>query len=64
MKNQKPTYYYCEDTGEYIKEDVFFYSIQNGKLVKDDYYTPILIGDIWVTEITEEEFNKHLKSKE
>lgn len=63
MRQYKPTYYYCKDTGKYVKEDGFFYSIENGELVQNDYYDAILIGDIWVDEITEEEFNKHLNAK-
>ncbi len=55
-------YFYCPDYKKYVKCDKgVFYSLEkNGKIKKNDFYLDILIGDIWVEDITEEEFNAQL----
>lgn len=54
-------YYYCPDYKEYVMlQDGNFSSIKNGEIVDDNFYKPILIGEIWADEITEEEFNEQL----
>lgn len=55
-------YWYCPDYRSYVKyERGAFYVIRDGKLVRDDFYDRILIGEIYTDEITEEEFSAHLE---
>jgi hypothetical protein len=66
-KPKKPRIkYYKAYDGSYFKhENALFYVIIDGELVKDDYYSQILIGELYADEISEEEFNDALqKSKD
>ncbi|NLW42817.1 MAG: hypothetical protein GXY89_06765 [Tissierellia bacterium] len=66
-KPKKPRIkYYKAYDGSYFKhENALFYVIIDGELVKDDYYSQILIGELYADEISEEEFNNALqKSKD
>lgn len=55
-------FYYALDYNEYVTYHVgVFYSVKpNGTLKQDIFYDRILIGSIWVDDITKEEFCSHL----
>lgn len=54
-------FFYCPDYKKYVKCDKgLFYKIENKKLVYSDFYSQILIGDIYTEDISEEEFNAQL----
>lgn len=54
-------FFYCPDYKAYVVCDKgMFYKIEGGKLVFSDFYSKILIGDIYYEDITEEEFNAQL----
>lgn len=56
-------YFYCPDYKKFVKCDKngFFYSINDGKEVFNDFYSKILIGSIYTEDITEEEYNAQLR---
>lgn len=54
-------YYYCPDYKKYVKsEGGMFYCIKYGKEIFNDFYSKILIGDIYTEDITEEEYYAQL----
>ncbi len=57
----KTEYYYCEDYNKYVKCDWgIFYCIEDGKEIRNDFYSKILIGDIYTVDITKEEYYAQL----
>lgn len=54
-------YFYCPDYDKYVHyHKGMFYSITKGVEVFNDFYSQILIGDIYTEDITQEEYNAKL----
>lgn len=50
-------YFYCPDYDRYVHcYKGMFYCVKNKKEVFNDFYSKILIGDIYTEDITEEEY--------
>lgn len=54
-------YFYCPDYKKYVKcEKGIFYCIKDGKEIFNDFYSKILIGDIYTEDITKEDYYAQL----
>lgn len=56
-------YYFCPDFGKYVKIDGFVYSLeQDGTEIVNPYFEPILIGDIYTEDRSQEEYENARQS--
>lgn len=54
-------YFYCPDYDAYVKcQDLIFYVIKNGKEVMNDFYSKILMSEIYYEDISEEKYKAQL----